>query len=383
MTTAIYALSADPIHFGHIDIIQRSIRTFDKVIVAIGINPKKTYTFPMHERRYLAEKCFTNKNGMIDPKIKVMSFSNLLVDFAYEQSADVIIKGVRNAADFDYENVSDIVSRSQKVGIDTHVLFSSSDLSHISSSVVKQIVSYNGNLLPYVPLHVKQALEEKLGSGQRGQKIIGITGEIGCGKSYIGELLTERAHSDIYNTEIHNIELDHIGHDILCKLEEPAYISLRKNIALAMEQNVLDENGFIKRDILGSIVFKNNKKLSILNSMMQKPLMVRLRQELTSQSGIILINCALLAEADMLHICNNNVILITVDKDTQKHRLMKRGLTEEQINRRLACQYTQEGKRTVIQTSIDTARHGNLWEIDNSQDIRTEYLYDRFKEIIW
>ena len=87
-----------------------------------------------------------------------------------------------------------------------------------------------------------------------------------------------------------------------------------------------------------------------------------------SKKGLIFINCALLAEANLLHICNNNVVLVTVDKETQKKRLFDRELTDEQIETRLACQYTQSFKRIEIQRAIERTGHGRIWEYDNSID---------------
>ena len=388
MTTAIYAFSGDPITYGHIDIILRARMVFDRVIVAIGINPKKGYTFDLAERKAMAEKCF------LDPGIKVMSFSNLLVDFAYEQGADVIIKGVRNAADFDYESVLDAVGKSQEVGIDTHILFANPELTHISSTVVKEIAKHNGDITNYVPMHVKQAIEQRI-FGPSGQLIIGITGEIGSGKSYIGNILSRRrfdpSGNDSY-THIHNIELDHIGHDILCKLTEPAYVKVREEIYDRMNDALLnngefgksftlDDDGFINRESLGALVFNDHRKLRILNDILAKPINVRLRQELKNKRGIILINCALLAEADMLHVCNNNVILVRVDKDTQKERLLERGLTEEQIKTRLDCQYDSVTKMLQIENSIREHNHGHLLLIDNSNNISTEDIYAKFEEM--
>jgi pantetheine-phosphate adenylyltransferase len=373
MTTAIYAFSGDPITFGHIDIVRRAWRVFDKVIVAIGENPKKTYTFSLEERKAMAQKCFS------DPVIEVMSFSNLLIDFAYEQGADVIVKGVRNSADFDYENILHIVGKSQKVGIDTHILFADPKLSHISSSAVKAIALHNGDITGYVPLHVKQAIEQRIYK-HSGQTIIGLTGEIGCGKSHIGKILSQYKYKTGGYTDVHNIELDHIGHDILCKLTEPAYVKVREEIRDRVLPT-LEPDGFINREVLGAIVFNDQRKLKILNEILAKPIMVRLRQMLSGLHGVILINCALLAEADMLHVCNNNVILVKVDKDTQNYRLMNRGLSTEQVKTRMACQHTYGRKKMMIEQSIHAHNHGTLWEIDNSDNLSTEDIYAKFEEI--
>ncbi len=379
MTTAIYAFSGDPITYGHINIIERALQVFDKVVVAIGENPDKKYTFNLAEREKMALKCFSNSAGMPHPHVKVVSFSNLLVDFAYEQGADVVVKGVRNSADFDYEAVLDSVGKSQKLGIDTHILFADPELAHISSSTVKAIVKHSGDIHEYVPLHVKQALEERI----NGQHIVGLTGEIGCGKSHIGAALAREYNRDAYGMTVHNIELDHIGHDILGTLTEPIYVKIRQQIIDTWgDDGYLDDGkGFIDRKKLGEIVFAYPDSLRDLNKIMEKAIMVRLRKEISGRKGIIIINCALLSESNMLHICNNNVILVDVDRDTQYKRLTDRGLTEEQIATRLDCQYTYIRKRREIKKQIDKDRHGKLWTIENSNNITQGNLNSEFMTI--
>ncbi len=369
MKTAIYAFSGDPITYGHINIVRRAQKVFDQIIVAIGENPDKTYTFNLAERKEMAKRCFSHI-----PFVEVVSFSNLLIDFAYEQGASVIIKGVRNSADFDYESILHSVGQSQKVGIDTHILFADPELAHISSSAVKAIVKHNGDITKYVPVHVKQALEEKI----NGQCIIGITGEIGSGKSHIGDQISKLNTS---GRSIHNIELDWIGHDILEHRHEPVYVGIRQKIFVEVGDCEFKDTGFIDRKKLGDIVFNDPSKLEILNNIMTKPILVRLRKEISGKKGIILINCALLAESHMLHICNNNVILIDVDKDTQKKRLLDRELTEEQIETRMACQYDFDHKKSQIQKHIDKDRHGKLWTIDNSNNIDQKELMNQFNII--
>jgi pantetheine-phosphate adenylyltransferase/dephospho-CoA kinase len=371
MTTAIYAFSGDPITYGHINIINRARTVFDQVIVAIGKNPDKKYTFNLRERKEMAKRCFS------DPSIRVLSFSNLLVDFAYEQGASVIIKGVRNSADFDYESILHSVGQSQKVGIDTHILFADPKLAHISSSTVKAIAQHNGEIHEYVPLHVKQAVEERVCR----QIIIGVTGEICSGKSHICNMLSRYQCDTGGYQNIHNIELDHIGHDILTKLTEPSYVQVRKEIG-ELAPISFEDDGFIDRSALGAIVFNNPDKLKKLNEIMAKSIMIRLRKEISGKTGIILINCALLVEAQMLHTCNNNVILIKVDTDTQRQRLLDRGLTEEQIETRMSSQYSYDCKEDKIRKTMKQHQHGSICIIDNSNNITKEELYKEFTELL-
>jgi len=99
------------------------------------------------------------------------------------------------------------VGKTQKLGIDTHILFADPSLAHISSTAVKEVAKHSGDIHELVPLHVKQAIEEKICQ----QYIIGLTGEIGCGKSHLGAELARIYCKDVCCKTVHNIELDHIG----------------------------------------------------------------------------------------------------------------------------------------------------------------------------
>ena len=219
MKKAIYAFSGDPITFGHIDIIERASRNFDEVYIGIGSNPSKEYMFSVEERTTMAKRSL---EGM--ENVKVHLVQGLLVDFAYEHNIRVIVKGVRNTEDFNYENMLHQVGESQKLGIDTFILIARPELAHISSSAVKAILKEQGYIHEYVPLYVKQCLEIKMSK----QYIIGVTGEIGVGKSYISKAIS--SFSESLNIPIHNVELDHLGHQILEQLTEPKYEEIRNRL---------------------------------------------------------------------------------------------------------------------------------------------------------
>ncbi|MCK5629216.1 MAG: pantetheine-phosphate adenylyltransferase [Nanoarchaeota archaeon] len=371
MKKAIYAFSGDPITYGHIDVIQRVSRVFDDMIVGIGINPDKKYMFNLEERTEMAKKALVNI-----PNTRVSPFHGLLVDYAYESGVDVIVKGVRNSADFDYENMLHQVGESQKLGLDTHILFAKPELAHISSSVVKAIQKEQGLIHDYVPLHVKQALEERMSS----QYILGVTGEPAAEKSYICQRLTELGKAA--NLEVHNIELDHIGHQILKGLKEPKYAEVRSDIISSFGRDISKEDGSIDRKALGNIVFNDPQALTKLNEIMYTPLLVRLRRELYGKKGLILLNAALIAESDMSYLCNNNVLLIHADNDTQQERLLTRGLSEEQINRRLASQYNFKEKQANLLARIKKDNHGNIWTFDNSNNSEPEELENILDQVL-
>lgn len=356
MKKAMYAFSGDPITYGHIDVIARASNAFDNVVVGIGVNPDKKYMFNLEERTEMAKRSLRRF-----PNVEVVSFQGLLVDYAYENGIGVIVKGVRNAADFDYENVLHQVGESQKLGIDTHILFARPELAHISSSVVKGIQKEQGLIHEYVPLYVKQCLEARMS----GQYIVGITGEIGAGKSYVSQQFSQFGKQR--GIAVHDIELDQIGHQILGELKQPRYDDVRRQIADTFGQQVRREDGTIDRKSLGEIVFSDSDALDRLNEIMTTPLLVRLRRELYGKKGLILFNAALIAESDMVYLCNNNVVLVYADKPTQQSRLASRGLSQEQMQRRLESQFDCNEKKNRLQQAIDRDSQGKIWVVDNSE----------------
>jgi len=246
----VYAFSGDPITYGHLDLIKRAQQLFPKIIVAIGTNPDKNYTFTHRERTRLAQQALAHLRD-----VTVEGFEGLIVDFAYEQGAQAIIKGVRDPQDFQYEQTLNSISQSQHHGIETVILFAKPELAHVSSSAVKALQTSQGLVHDYVPLNVKVALEKKLSH----QVLIGITGEIASGKSYVAEQLViwGQAQGQI----IHNIELDHLAHQIQSERKEPQYQAIRSEIVKNFGKSVQNNDGTINRKALGEKVFADPQKL--------------------------------------------------------------------------------------------------------------------------
>jgi pantetheine-phosphate adenylyltransferase len=145
MKRAIFPGSFDPITLGHCDIINRGVTLFDEVIVAIGENSAKDYMFSLEERKSFIKNTFEGNS-----KIKVMSYSGLTTDFCKEINADFILRGLRNPADFEFEKA--IAHTNRNIGdIETVFLLTSVDTSFISSSIVREIIHYNGDYKKMVP----------------------------------------------------------------------------------------------------------------------------------------------------------------------------------------------------------------------------------------
>jgi dephospho-CoA kinase len=243
--------------------------------------------------------------------------------------------------------------------IDTFFLPSRQDLAHISSGAAKALQLEQGLIHEYVPLNVKQQLEERLS----GQYIVGITGEIGAGKTYISSQLIELGNNGI---PVHRIDLDSIGHEILEKLTEPLFVKIREQIAIEFGPEVKGENGFINRKALGKIIFSDASKLDKFNTLIYKPLLLRLRRTMYGKRGLIILDSALLAESRMNHLCNNNVILVDVSKENQLERLYQRGYSEEQENARIRSQYPYKKKLSILENEIRDAGYGTLYHCNNT-----------------
>ncbi len=145
MKRAVFPGSFDPITLGHADIIERALPLFDEIILAIGVNADKKYMFSLEERVQFMEKTFST-----EPKVKVMTYTGLTVDFCKEQEAAFILRGLRNTGDMEFEKTIG-QTNFKMAGIETVFLIASSGKSHISSSVVRDIRKHGGDFSFMVP----------------------------------------------------------------------------------------------------------------------------------------------------------------------------------------------------------------------------------------
>lgn len=145
MKKAVFPGSFDPITLGHYDIIERGLGLFNEIIIAIGVNADKKYMFSLEDRMRFISESFKN-----EPKIKVMSYSGLTIDFCQQQNAGFILRGLRNPADFEFEKA--IAHTNRKLSdIETVFLLTSSGKSYISSSIVRDVIRNNGDYTGLVP----------------------------------------------------------------------------------------------------------------------------------------------------------------------------------------------------------------------------------------
>lgn len=156
MTRALYPGTFDPIHNGHIDIATRVSAIFDEVIVAVYDAPPKRLLFETDERLQLAQQALEHL-----PNVRVASYVGLTVDCAYDNDAKVIVRGLRNVADFEYEHQIGWANTQLAPDLELCCLFCNGEFAYLSATILKEVASLNGDYGRWAPEHVKRALRTK------------------------------------------------------------------------------------------------------------------------------------------------------------------------------------------------------------------------------
>ena len=150
--------SFDPLTLGHVDIVARSLRIFDKVVVAVLNNPLKSTLFTLEERLTLVRNEFRSYGN----RVEVQSFSGLLVEFADKVGANVIVRGLRAISDYDYETQMALMNKNLSRDVETLFLVTQESYSFISSTLVKQVAELGGDVSSLVPPGTLKALKRKI-----------------------------------------------------------------------------------------------------------------------------------------------------------------------------------------------------------------------------
>jgi len=159
---AIYPGSFDPVTNGHLDIIKRGLKLFDKIIVTILLNPAKKTLFSLKERTELLEICLKERQD-----VEIASYDGLLVDYAEKRNAQAILRGMRAVSDFEYEFQLALMNRKLKREIETVFLMTGLRWIFTSSSIIKEAAQFGGEIDDMVPPAVNRKLKEKLGLKSR------------------------------------------------------------------------------------------------------------------------------------------------------------------------------------------------------------------------
>jgi len=153
---AVYPGSFDPITNGHLDIIERGLSVFDEVVIAILVNQEKTPLFTIEERVELVREAYAG-----NPRVRVDTFSGLLVDYAVQAGASVIVRGLRAISDFEFEFQMALMNRRLNPRIETVFMMPAEGYSYVSSRLVKEVFTLGGSVKDLVPPVVERRLREK------------------------------------------------------------------------------------------------------------------------------------------------------------------------------------------------------------------------------
>ena len=147
---AVFPGSFDPITTGHFDLVVRALPLFDEIVVAIGINSQKKYLFPLEQRKEWITKVFEDF-----PQVKVDTFDGLTAHYCQQIGAQYLLRGLRNASDFDYEKTISQLNQIVGGGLETVFLISQPAYSHISSTIVREIIKGGGDASPFLPAGIE------------------------------------------------------------------------------------------------------------------------------------------------------------------------------------------------------------------------------------
>ena len=145
MRRAIFPGTFDPFTIGHYSVVERALTFMDEVIIGIGVNESKRTWFPTQKRIDMVAKLYAD-----EPRVKVAAYDNLTVDFAREQGAGFIIRGIRTVRDFEYEETIADINR-KLAGIETILLFTEPELTSVSSTIVRELLHYGKDVTPFLP----------------------------------------------------------------------------------------------------------------------------------------------------------------------------------------------------------------------------------------
>lgn len=145
MKRAIFPGTFDPFTIGHASVVERALTFMDEIIIGIGINENKNSYFPMEKRMQMIQNLYKE-----NPRIRVLAYDCLTIDFAQEVDAGFIVRGIRTVKDFEYEETIADINR-KLAGIETILLFTEPELTCVSSTIVRELLAYNKDITPFIP----------------------------------------------------------------------------------------------------------------------------------------------------------------------------------------------------------------------------------------
>lgn len=369
---AVYPLSADPVHNGHMYSLGVAVNSglFDEVCFAIGNNPDKKYLFSLEERIDLSKRAI-NSEKFDKTKVRVESFSGMFRNYARRIGAKFVIRGARSSRDFEYEMV--LSDYNGEYNLTTFVVPSNKEYRFLSSGTVKVIVCEGGSVEAYVNPGVKQALEEKI----RGISLVGVTGNMGVGKSTFCKSLVGYLREN--RRESHHIDFDKLVHSFYFR-KDVLGEEVREKIRKEFGGDVFDEDG-LNRKKLAEKVFSDAGRVKGLLNILKEPALIEFEDRLRELGGLVLVDAAYFVEYNLLGLVNNNVVLVGCEDSERRSRVRKRdSMSEKDIAKIDMFQLSYEEKKEIIENRCKEDNHGFCLEVDNTNQINIEEIGEGLKE---
>ncbi len=374
-----YPGSFDPWTRGHLSVITSFLsRDPDANIeIIIGDNPEKDESvFSALDRKFIIIKSIPRQYRV---RVKISIVSGVVANYMYKQDIPYFIKGVRDATDYYYEsNLARLNSQLPGSPMTLLIPQTESQLSTVSSSNLKMLANLGIRLDIYATGFVREALKLKTSK----KMFIGVVGGIASGKSTFCEKISKYAKDK--DLTIHHINMDSLGHIILAEKENvlPLYNEIRYQVLDLFGDEIKNPDGTINRKILGDIVFHDKRKLDALTNIMHEPILFLMGEKINSLGpGIVLIESAILLERNLSELVDDNIIHISVPKETQIERMIEsRGLSMEQAERRIDSQQISADIKTQIK-NIQRYNFNRLnLEIDSSKEYETKTIYNMLEK---
>lgn len=367
----LFGMSADPITVGHIDIIRKSLEQCENVIVLVANNTqKRDYLFSLDERVQMVRAAIAVQFPEARDRITVLETTGLLVDVYLRENCDVIIRGVRHLHDESRENEQRALYTMMHPELADRFLYiqSTEALMVVSSSWVKDLTRLFVNIAPLVPLSVKAALEQRA----LNQVLVGVTGPMGNGKSFVIEQLI--ADLQAQNIPASVIAVDALV-DELYREDSLGAQAIREQIAEKFGATVLSsDRKEVNRMALRTELFRGNPATAVENILwiqaLTRPHVERLfRAARTERVGILFLEWADYVHINLLPWVNNTVIIVEADETIAVRRLVdNRNIPKEYATVVRNFQRSQEEMITDANQQILKAGHGHCLRIETNHN---------------
>jgi pantetheine-phosphate adenylyltransferase len=367
----LFGMSADPITVGHIDIIRKSLEQCENVIVLVANNTqKRDYLFSLDERVQMVRAAIAVQFPEARDRITVLETTGLLVDVYLRENCDVIIRGVRHLHDESRENEQRALYTMMHPELADRFLYiqSTEALMVVSSSWVKDLTRLFVNIAPLVPLSVKAALEQRA----LNQVLVGVTGPMGNGKSFVIEQLI--ADLQAQNIPASVIAVDALV-DELYREDSLGAQAIREQIAEKFGATVLSsDRKEVNRMALRTELFRGNPATAVENILwiqaLTRPHVERLfRAARTERVGILFLEWADYVHINLLPWVNNTVIVVEADEAIAVRRLFdNRNIPKEYATVVRNFQRSQEEMITDANQQILKAGYGHCLKIETNRN---------------